>query len=65
MHQSLGRVPNDVADGFFWIDSEQMLEDVQEGNFLRGVHDVLVDGVKDVQVGRQVNVVWAVRLKIN
>ena len=61
--EPLGRVPDEVGDGLLGVDAEEVLEDVEEGDLLGGVHQLLVDGVEDVQVGGEVNVVWALALK--
>jgi len=53
--QPLRRVPDQVADGFFGVDPEQVLEDAEERNFLRRVEHLLEDGVEDVQVRAEVD----------
>ena len=59
VHQTLGRVPDQVADRLLGIDPEQVLEDAEERDFLWGVEDLFEDRVEDVQVGVQVDPVWA------
>ena len=53
--QPLGRVPDHVTHSIFGINPEQVLEDAQERDLLRGVDDLLQDGVEHVQVGAEVN----------
>ena len=55
VHQTLGGVPDQIADRFLGIDPEQVLEDAEEGDFLRRVEDLLEDGVEDVQVRVEVD----------
>ena len=43
MRQPLGRVPHDVADGLLGVDAEEVLQDVEEGDLLRGVEDLVAD----------------------
>ena len=55
MDQGLGRVPDDVRDGLFGVDPQQMLQYRQERNLLRRVDHLAQDGVENVQVRTQVN----------
>ena len=41
MGQPLGRVPHDVADGLLGVDAEEVLQDVEEGDLLRAVDDLV------------------------
>ena len=59
MHEPLGGVPDDVADGVFGVDAEKVLEDAKEGDFLRRLGDLLEDGVEDVKRGVEVDAVGA------
>ena len=57
VQQPLGRVPDQVADGLLRVDPQQVLEDAEEGDFLRRVEHLLQDGVEDVQVRVEVDAV--------
>lgn len=50
MHQILGGVPDQVADGVFGVDAQQVLQNAEERNRLWCVGDLAQDGVEDVQV---------------
>ena len=62
VNQSFGGVPDQVTDGFFGIDAQQVLENVQERNFLRSIGHLLENAVKHVQVGVKINAVRAIDL---
>ena len=62
MHQRLCRVPYDVADRLLGVDSQEVLEDGEEGNLLWCVLDPVVDRVEHVQVRGQVDIVRPRRL---
>jgi len=64
VHQSLRGVPYYITHRLLWVDPEQVLENGKERDFLRSVLHPVVDGVKDVKVGREVNVVGPVRLAL-
>ena len=64
MHQSLRRVPDDVADRLLRVDAKEVLEDGEERDLLRCVLDPVVDGVEDVQVGREVDIVRSGSLRL-
>ena len=68
--EPLGRVPDEVGDGLLGVDAQEVLEDVEEGDLLRGVQQLLVDRVEDVEVRGQVHVVrsfalFKIRLKLS
>ena len=70
MDEPLGRVPDEVGDGLLGVDAQEVLEDVEEGDLLRGVQQLLVDRVEDVEVRGQVHVVrsfalFKIRLKLS
>lgn len=64
MHQSLRGVPYYVTHRLLWVDPQQVLENGEERDFLRSVLHPVVDGVKDVKVRGEVNVVRPVRLAL-
>jgi len=64
VHQRLRCVPYYVTHRLLWVYPEQVLENGEEGDFLRRILHPVVDGVKDVEVRRQVNVVGTVRLTL-
>jgi len=64
VHQRLCRVPYDVADRLLGVDSQEVLEDGEEGNLLRCILDPVVDGVEDVQVRREVDIVRSGSLRL-
>lgn len=51
MDQGFRRVPDYITDGFFRVDSQQMLEYAEEWNFLRRFRYLL--GQKRVRVERR------------
>ena len=57
MHQSLRRVPDDVADRLLGVDTKEVLEDGEERDLLRCVLDPVVDGVEYVQVRGEIDIV--------
>ena len=57
VHQGLRRVPDDVADRLLGVDTKEVLEDGEERDLLRCVLDPVVDGVEDVQVRGEINIV--------
>jgi len=63
MDQGLRCVPDDVGDGLLRVDPEEVLEDGEEGNFLRCILDPVEHGVEHVQVTRQVNIMGACQLR--
>ena len=60
--EPLCRVPDHVRDGVLRVDLDQVLEDVEEGDLLRGVHHLPVDAVEQVQVRSQVHPVRPFRV---
>ena len=44
MHQGLCRVPNNIADGLFRVDAQQVLQYAEEWNALWGVGHLIVGG---------------------
>ena len=57
VHQGLRRVPDDVADRLLGVDTKEVLEDGEERDLLRCVLDPVVDGVENVQVRGEINIV--------
>ena len=57
MHQGLRRVPDDVADRLLGVDTEEVLEDGEERDLLGSVLDPVVDGVENIQVGGEIDIV--------
>ena len=55
--QRLRRVPDDVTDRLLRVDTQEVLEDGEEGDLLRCVLHPVVDGVEDIQVGGEINIV--------
>ena len=51
MHQPLSGVPNKVADGLLGVNTQQVLQDAEEGDLLGSVGHLLEDRIKDVQMG--------------
>jgi hypothetical protein len=47
MDESLGSFPKEVRNGFLGVDLEQVLENGEEGDFLRTLRDLSQDGVED------------------
>ena len=47
VRQPLGRVPHDVAEGLLGVDAEEVLQDVEEGDLLRGIHDLVARVFRD------------------
>ena len=55
--QRLRRVPDDVTDRLLRVDTQEVLEDGEEGDLLRCVLHPVVDGVEDIQVRGEINIV--------
>lgn len=64
VHQGLRRVPDDVADRLLGVDPEQVLQDGEEGDLLGRVLHPVVDGVEDVEVAGQVDIVGPAGLRL-
>lgn len=59
--QSLGGVPNYVADGVFGVDAQQVLQDAEKRDLLGGLSHLLQYRVEDVQRRVQVHAVGALQ----
>lgn len=63
VHESFGRVPHEIGDGFLGVDPEKMLQDAQEGYLLRRFSHLAQDGVEDVQVRVDVDALGPLHLR--